>query len=136
MDDAFSLEFNQMMQGAYQPKTKVDLKFDFADRTKPFDDSIRAHADKFPSKLPNKPLFFYSARPHLAAPEQLENNHVPQAKEAPRRAGKRVAPPQSPSASKTTLITPTPRKSNVLARLSLTHATNIYCIITTCQEMI
>lgn len=95
MDDAFSLDFNQMMQGACQPKTEVDLKFDFPDRTKPLDDSIRAHADKFPSKLPNKPLT-YSTRPHLAAQEQLENNHVPQAKEAPRRGGKRVAPSQSP----------------------------------------
>ena len=28
------------MQGAYQPKTKVGLKFDFAFKTKPLDDSI------------------------------------------------------------------------------------------------
>lgn len=38
MGDAFSSEFNQMMQGTCQPKTTVGLKFDFADKTKPLND--------------------------------------------------------------------------------------------------
>lgn len=40
MDLVFSLKFNQMMQGACQPKTKVGLKFDFAFKAKPLDDSV------------------------------------------------------------------------------------------------
>lgn len=50
MDDAFSLEFSQVMQGACQPKTKVGLKFDFADKTWPLDDSIRGHIEQIPFK--------------------------------------------------------------------------------------
>lgn len=33
MDNAFSLEFSQVVQGESQPKTKVGLKFGFADKT-------------------------------------------------------------------------------------------------------
>lgn len=90
MLSAYSL-FNQMMQGAYQPKAKGP-KFDFADKTKSLGDSIRAQVDKFPSKMPNETLFFNFTWPHPAAPKQLENDHVPQATEAPRRGGKCVAP--------------------------------------------
>lgn len=67
MDLVFSLKFNQMMQGACQPKTKVGLKFDFAFKTKPLDDSIKAQVDKFPLKLSDKALFFNSTQFHPAA---------------------------------------------------------------------
>ena len=67
MDLVFSLKFSQMMQGACQPKTKVGLKFDFAFKTKPLDDSIKAYVDKFPSKLSDEALFFNSTQFHPAA---------------------------------------------------------------------
>ena len=71
MDLVFSWKFNQMMQGACQPKTKVGLKFDFAFKTKPLDDSVhQSQVDKFPSKLSDKAHFFNSTQFHRGAREQ------------------------------------------------------------------